>query len=366
VDNTEIHYISYDPDTIWREMTQTYLACGGDVLYAGDEKEIFLRGVLQIVAQMLAQVDNGLRMATLRYAVRDYLDLLGEARGVERIGATSATATVRFHLAAGVTVPARTLITKDGGVYYRTDEEISSAAGGYVNVSVTCTTTGTAGNALENGDQLQTAAGMAGVLGIECVSDATGGLAAEEDDTYRERIRTSGAAGVTTGPREQYIARTKSVSTQIISANAVRDADGEPGIYVVLADGADEAALIAAIQDALNAENERPLTDHVTVQTGEKLTYALTVNVSYGRYDGLAAAVQEAVAAYQAAQDNQLGVAFDPNQLIRALYNAGCARAEIDPNSPGLTVDGAAQRGYWQLTERQYCAGTITVVTTLT
>ena len=31
VDNTEIHYLAYDPEEIWTEMAMTYIDAGGDV-----------------------------------------------------------------------------------------------------------------------------------------------------------------------------------------------------------------------------------------------------------------------------------------------------------------------------------------------
>ena len=51
VDNTEIHYLAYDPEEIWTEMAMTYIDAGGDVLYPGDEKEMLLRGVQAMITQ---------------------------------------------------------------------------------------------------------------------------------------------------------------------------------------------------------------------------------------------------------------------------------------------------------------------------
>ena len=67
MDNSEVHYLAYDPDAIWREMLIAYAEAGGDVLYPGDEREMLLRGVQSIVTQVFAAVDVALRMDTLRY-----------------------------------------------------------------------------------------------------------------------------------------------------------------------------------------------------------------------------------------------------------------------------------------------------------
>ena len=73
--DSEIHYLSYDPEEIWKEMILAYIEAGGDILYPGDEKEMLLRGVQSIVTQVFAGVDAALRTDTLRYAVGEYLDI---------------------------------------------------------------------------------------------------------------------------------------------------------------------------------------------------------------------------------------------------------------------------------------------------
>ena len=35
MDNTELHYLTYDPDEIWVEMMTNYVEAGGDILYPG-------------------------------------------------------------------------------------------------------------------------------------------------------------------------------------------------------------------------------------------------------------------------------------------------------------------------------------------
>ena len=94
MDNTELHYLTYDPDEIWDQMIENYVEAGGDILYPGDEKEMLLRSVQADIVQIFAGVDNALRMATLRYAVGPYLDVIGELRSCARIEASAATATV--------------------------------------------------------------------------------------------------------------------------------------------------------------------------------------------------------------------------------------------------------------------------------
>ena len=127
MDTSAVHYVSYDPDAIWREMLTAYVDAGGDILYPGNEKEMLLRAVLAIVTQVFAGVDNALRMDTLRYAVGDYLDLYGEKRNCDRIAASAAECTVTIQFSASGksrTIPAGTALTADGVMFYQLKNDI--------------------------------------------------------------------------------------------------------------------------------------------------------------------------------------------------------------------------------------------------
>ena len=127
MDNTEIHYLTYDPEEIFQEMNLAYIQAGGDILYPGDEKEMLLRGVQAMIVQVFAGVDAALRMDTLRYAVGDYLDIYGEKRNCVRLAASSARGRVKITFKAdGITrtIAAGTALTADGERIYLLDEDV--------------------------------------------------------------------------------------------------------------------------------------------------------------------------------------------------------------------------------------------------
>ena len=226
MDNSEIHYLSYDPEEIWAAMMAAYAEAGGDVLYPGDEKEMLLRGVQSIITQCFAGIDSALRMATLRYAVGDYLDLYGEGRSCLRIEAAAAEATVEITFAAtgqAKTIPAGTALTADGEQLYLLLADIEQTGQAQtVRAQVQCSQAGSLGNALTAGATMQFTVQRAGVSSVQCVVSAGGGRDAEDDDTYRERIRTYGLTAVTTGPQRQYEAAAKAVTSEILDAQAVQ------------------------------------------------------------------------------------------------------------------------------------------------
>lgn len=362
MDNTELHYVTYDPEAIWDEVTTAYINAGGDILYPGDEKEMLLRSVLADIVQVFAGVDNALRMQTLRYAVGDYLDVIGELRGCERIQASAAKATVAITVAAtgeSSVLAAGTSMTADGEMYYLLEDDLTLS--GYaetLTAGIVAEREGSAGNGLLAGTQLDLVTPVEAVTNITVTADASGGNEEEEDDAYRERIRQYNLTAVTTGPQRQYEAAAKAVSSEIIDARALSTVAGEVDVYLILEDGAASAAIIQSVQDALSAATTRPLTDMVTVQQATDVPYVLNVGYSSDGSSSVTTAIANAVNDYQEWQDSEIGLAFNPDKLMAALYQAGATRVVWES---GSSFDGTGPIEYTEIADDERCKGTITL-----
>ncbi len=362
MDNTELHYLTYDPDEIWLEMVKAYIDAGGDVLYPGDEKEMLLRSVQACNVQIFAAVDNALRMQTLRYAVGTYLDVLGEVRGCERIAATAATATVTITTNAtgkSSVLDEGTKMTADGVIFYLLEQDVTLS--GYqetLTVSVVADRTGSTGNGLLAGTEMGLAISNEAVNSIIVATDASGGNEKEDDETYRERIREYGLASVTTGPQRQYESAAKEVSSEIIDANAINLGAGQVGVYLILSSDNGAAAIIQSVEDALSAENVRPLTDTVTVQQATDVPYTLNVEYTSDGSSAVTESIAEAVNDYQDWQDHKIGRAFNPDRLMAALYSAGATRVIW---GAGSNFDTTGDVEYTEIAGTERCLGTITL-----
>lgn len=361
MDNTELHYLTYDPDAIWLQMMLNYVEAGGDILYPGDEKEMLLRAVQEDIVQVFAGVDNALRMQTLRYAVGDYLDVLGEQRGCHRIKASAAHATVTITTnATGQTdiLEAGTAMTADGEIFYLLTEDLTLT--GYaqtVTVDVVADRTGSAGNGLLAGAQMGLAITSSAVNSIVVATDATGGNEAEDDETYRARIREYGLASVSTGPERQYEAAAKAVSSVILDAKAINGGAGIVSVYLILSTQTGAAALLQSVLDALSAEDVRPLTDNVSVYQATNIPYTLKVKYASDNSSATSAAIAAAVSDYQEWQDNTIGRAFNPDRLMAAIYQAGATRVIWDSGSN--FNNGNVE--YTEINANARCKGTITL-----
>lgn len=359
--DNEVHYLSYDPDEIWKEMIAAYVEAGGDILYPGDEKEMLLRGVQSIVTQAFAGVDAALRMDTLRYAVGDYLDIYGEKRNCTRIPAQAATCTIEIKFKANGTprtILSGSALTADGEHMYLLTEDIEQT--GFeqtINAEVICRETGSIGNGLLSGMQMQFMVPNPAVLSVFAIRDASGGQDEENDETYRERIRTYGLASTTTGPQTQYESAAMSVTSEILDARAVNLGAGVVGIYLILEGDTGAAAIVQSVSDALNAKDVRPLTDTVQVYQAEKVPYTLNVQYAHEAGSNITTAVSDAVSEYQKWQDETIGRAFNPDKLMAMIYQAGATRVVW---GTGSSFNGGDVE-YTAIAETAHCKGTITM-----
>lgn len=363
MDDNELHYLTYDPDAILQSMMETYAEAGGGILYAGDEKEMLLQAVLQIMVQAFAGIDNALRMATLRYAQREYLELIGENRNCPIIQAKPARAMVRIVLEATGTpgmIPAGTVLTADGTVLYKTlDDLIVTGASQEMTVQVECTRSGSVGNGLTAGMEMSSLTALDGSPAITCIQSAAGGQDKEDQEVYRERIRTSGLSSVTTGPQMRYEAVAKAVSSEVIDARALNIGAGQVGVYIIPRSDVGLEALLALVSEALSAKSERPLTDQVSVQAATAVSYTLNVRYAYDGSSSVQAAISEAILEYQEWQEHTVGRAFNPDRLSALMYQAGATRVLW---GAGSVFDGESTIEYTEIAENEYCHGTINQV----
>lgn len=361
MDDTELHYLTYDPDEMLRDMMLAYTQAGGDLLYPGDEKEMLLRAVLQIMVQAFAGIDNALRMDTLRYAVRDYLDLYGEKRNCIRIPAKAATATVKITVEAtgkSGKIDAGTAITADGSVMYLTEDDITlSGIAQEITADVICARTGSIGNGLTDGTQMQSVAPIDGVVSVVCTTSASGGQDEETDEAYRERIRTFGLSSVSTGPQSQYESAVKAVSSEIIDARALRIAPGKVGIYLIHGSQTGLDALIKRVEQALNDVAVRPLTDQIQVAAATPVPYTLNVRYSHDGSANIQSLAAESVNEYKTWQEQTIGRAFNPDKLAAMLYQAGATRVLF---GAGSEFNGGSVE-YTEIEASEYCKGNISL-----
>ena len=164
-------------------------------------------------------------------------------------------------------------------------------------------------------------------------------LADESDESLRARVLLAPAALSVAGPFAAY--ETHALAIQGVSAAGVnRPAVGEISVAILSTedDRVPSAALVAAVQAALDDDDVRPATDDVTVIAGAELTYDVTAELSIlpGPSEAVVRAAAEAALRAYAATQSGLGDPVTLSGLIAALVVNGVWKVALSAPAADL------------------------------
>ena len=318
----------------YKRITKTEYA-----LQRADPVSLCLYAAAVQIYQAMLYVDHKGKMNLLKYSTGDFLDHLAVFKKVLRLDAAPATVTMRFTLSAvrpsAISIPQGTRVS-DGNIYYATAEYAEIPAGDtYIDVIATCMTPGSEGNTPEIGTittLVDPISYMGSVINLE---KPTGGSDVETDDELRERVYYAPSGYSVAGPVGAYEYWTKAYNTSIADVKVLSPDPGEVVVEFIL-DGGElpNAALISDVEDFLDDETKRPLTDTLTVQAPTTVTYNISMTYYIGKKDKASATaiqvkVAQAVDAYIEWQGTKIGRDINPDELIKRVVAAGAKRCVI-------------------------------------
>lgn len=104
----------------------------------------------------------------------------------------------------------------------------------------------------------------------------------EDDESFRERIHLAPHGFTVAGPEKAYVYHARKASGQVLDAWPHSPTPGQVVVSVLSREGNGAAPpeLVAAVAAALSAEETRPLTDEVIVQSAEIVEYAIEATIS--------------------------------------------------------------------------------------
>ncbi|WP_281545901.1 baseplate J/gp47 family protein [Grimontia sp. SpTr1] len=164
----------------------------------------------------------------------------------------------------------------------------------------------------------------------------------EDDEIYRVRIPLSLEGLSTAGPVGAYQYHSLSASGQVKDVDVQSPSPGEVLVTVLSQDGQGEAslALLGTVSDALNDEDVRPLTDKVTVQGAEVVTYTVHARLTFFEGPDLQvamAAAEQAVREY-ITREHRLGRHINRSGLFAALHQPGVKNVQLLSPADDLVV----------------------------
>ncbi|MFM9269978.1 baseplate J/gp47 family protein [Halomonas elongata] len=171
----------------------------------------------------------------------------------------------------------------------------------------------------------------------------------ETDEAYRRRILLSLRGLSTAGPEGAYIYHALSAEGGVLDASATSPTPGDVVVTVLAREGngAAGSALLQAVETAVNAEDVRPLTDHVIVQSAEIIDYSITATLYFqpGPDSQVVLAEAQRQAQRYVEQQHRLGVDITLSGVYAALHRPGVQRVELENPTSTITI-GPTQAGY--------------------
>lgn len=165
----------------------------------------------------------------------------------------------------------------------------------------------------------------------------------ESDTELRRRIQLAPEGFSVAGPEGAYIFHALSADPDVLDVSATSPNPGDVVVTVLsrIGSGLASPTLIDAVQNALSADEVRPLTDNVTVQSAAITNYTVVATVF--TYAG--PAVEVVLADAQArleqyvADSHRLGRDIPLSALYAALHAEGVQRVEITSPAADIVLD---------------------------
>jgi phage-related baseplate assembly protein len=340
-----------DFQTKYEELTgSTY------TMMRADPVSLLLYAAAVQIFQAMLYVDRAGKMDLLKYSEGDFLDHLAALKGITRRPAASATVTMRFTLSdvrpSTVAIPQGTRVS-NGSLYYATTEYAEIPPGeAVVSVLATCMTAGVAGD----GPEVNTITTLVDPIPyVDAVTNTdvpAGGTDIESDDDLRGRVFLAPSKYSTAGSASAYIYWVKEYSTDIIDVVIEKPETYQVNIYFITTGGElPTQSQIDGLQDWMENEDIKPVTDDVVVMAPAVETFDITLTYYIGRSDvSKVATIQSAVSSaadeYVDWQQTVIGRDINPDRLVNLLITAGVKRVELtDPVFTAIPETSIAQVG---------------------
>ena len=165
----------------------------------------------------------------------------------------------------------------------------------------------------------------------------------ETDADFRRRILLSLQGLSTAGPEGAYIYHALSATGEVLDASATSPSPGEVVVTVLArqGDGTASSQLLTTVDNAVSAEDVRPLTDFVIVQSAEILAYAIAATLYFypGPDSQVVLAEAREMAQRYANEQHRLGKDITLSGLYAALHRPGVQRVELASPTATITVN---------------------------
>ena len=234
------------------------------------------------------KLQNILRLAFPQTSYGQYLDFLGEMKGVFRHPATPASGTVVFTGQPGTVISAGFVVLTEAtspspAIEFKTKERVQIGEDGTVTVTAECLAPSTLGNVAAHTITLLSEP-ISGVTSVDNPEAFSGGTDEEDDDSYRERVLATYDEPLS-GAKKDYERWAKEVPG-VGDVYVIPLWDGPGTVKVLIMDSNGQPAnqeLIEAVQNHIAPDGplgggKAPIGAHATVDAPE--VFAIDISFS--------------------------------------------------------------------------------------
>ena len=345
--NMEYQFIPTDTEEIETQLVAMYEAITKSTVHPSSPGRLFIQWMANILIQERVLTNYAANQNIPSRAEGENLDALAELFfEQDRPAARAAVCTMRFKISeaqqTAILIRAGTRIQGGELVWETTEDHYIPIGETSVDAPVRCQTAGTIGNGYAAGQIKQ----LVDIYDYysECANITVSGGGADQatDDEFYELMRLSMDGYSSAGAKGSYAYFAKKDNTEIGDVAVISPVPGEIKLYVLMKDGTIAGEEVKReVMERCNADEVRPLADHVSVEDAEAVEYdiAFTYYIQTGTTksaEAVAAGVQAAVNEYVAWQCAKLGRDINPSELYRLLMGTGIKRVEL--TSPAFTI----------------------------
>ncbi|MBP1926839.1 phage-related baseplate assembly protein [Sedimentibacter acidaminivorans] len=282
----DFNFLDIDSKQIYEDLIKDFEKAYGEILYAGDERRIFLSQMVPALVALKSNINQTGKQNLLSYAVDESLDNLGnDLYSTERLQPTKAIAkgliTLTGEQVRIITVPAGKRVTPDGQLFFIVKDEVSILPG---ETSKECVLeameTGTKYNNFLAGRIMHIVDTVPFVASIVNTETTYNGGEIEENARYRLRCRLSNKSKSTTGPDDAYKYFAMTADSSISDVDVSSPSPGVVEMVVLLENGelpSDE--ILNKVLEQTSRRDRRPLTDKVLATKPNIINY--DINIKY-------------------------------------------------------------------------------------
>lgn len=331
-------FLHRNPDIIISELVSEYEARTGKVLQPAQIERLIFQSWAYRETLVRNAIQDAATQNLVDFARAPMLDHIGRLVGVNRLAAVNATVRIEFTLIsahAGVIIPRGTRVSsRDGTVIFATMYELPVAAGVTSGeVDAEALTAGAIGSGYLIGQVTAILDPQAFIVSASNTNASGGGADQENDEALRERIRLAPASFSNAGSRGAYLFWTKTANAGIIDAAILNPVAGTVAVYPLMEDGEiTPSQVIGQVEQTLNDEKIRPLTDTVIIASPTRLTYDIRVDVvilNIAVQSDVEAAIETNLNAFVLGKRKKLGQDVTESQVIAQCMVPGVYSAAL-------------------------------------